>query len=385
MSLKNTGLRNIAEKFGTPIYVYDEDLIRKQCRELKKSLPGADLYYACKANTNPEILKIIYNEGFGIETVSPGEIALAREAGVPISKITFTCGNIDEKELVSIVRQGVRVHLDSLYQVEIFGKHWRGKEISVRLNLNIGAGHHSHVITGGPESKFGIETSQIKNLKKLADKYDLRIVGLHQHIGSNILSVPIFLEAMRALFDAALLFPNLKHLDFGGGFGVPYKPTEEKLSVKILGEKIKKTYVDFTKKYGKKVAISFEPGRYLVAEAGNLLVKVTDIKRNKIKTFIGVNSGMNHLLRPALYGSYHEIENLSNTKGKKEKVTIAGNICESGDVFAKNRLISKPKMGDIFVIKNAGAYGYVMSSKYNSRPLPKEFLISKNNIRGFDI
>ena len=373
--LKATGI-----KLGTPVYIYDSKIIKEKCRELKKNLPGVNLYYACKANTNPEIIKLIYNEGFGIETVSPGEIKIAHKAGIPISKITFTCGSIDEKELVSVVKQGIRVHLDSLHQVEIFGQNFPGKEISVRLNLNIGAGYHSHVITEGPDSKFGIDISQIKQLKRLAEKYKLRITGLHQHIGSNILSVPIFLRAIDALFKTALLFPDLKHVDFGGGFGIPYKPKERRLDIKILGIKIKKTILNFIQKYGRKIKFSFEPGRYLVAEAGYLLVKVTDIKKNPTKTFVGVDSGLNHLIRPAMYGSYHEILNTSNAGSKKEKVTIAGNICESGDVFAKNRMIAKPKIGDILAIKNVGAYGYVMSSEYNSRPKPEEFMIIQNKI-----
>ena len=371
----------IAKKFGTPIYLYDLDIIKKQCKELKKNLKGISLFYACKANTNPAIIKLIYKEGFGVETVSPGEIAIARKAGIPISKITFTCGSINEKELISVVKQGIRVHLDSLHQIEIFGKHFPGKEISIRLNLNIGAGHHSHVITGGPDSKFGIDASKINDLKRIAEKYRLKIIGLHQHIGSNILSIPIFLKAMRALFKVALLFPNLKHLDFGGGFGIPYRPEEKKLDIKLLSKRIQEMYTNFTKKYGRGIATSFEPGRYLVAESGNLLVEVNDIKNNPTKTFIGVNSGLNHLIRPAMYGSYHEIINISNPIGKKEKVTIAGNICESGDVFAKKRLVAKPRIGDILMIKDVGAYGYVMSSDYNSRPKPKEFLKFKNKIK----
>lgn len=378
-------IKNIVKELEMPLYLYDADLIKEKCRELKKNLSGIKLYYACKANTNLEIIKLIHGQGFDVETVSPGEINIARKAGIPTSQIPFTCSNISEKELVGVVKQGIRVHLDSLYQVETFGKNFSKRkdlrEISVRLNLNIGAGHHSHVITGGPDSKFGIDISKIKELKILAKKYNLRITGLHQHIGSNVLSVPIFLKAMKALFTTALHFPDLRHLDFGGGFGVPYAPHEKKLNLKILGKKIKVELDNFTKKYGKKLEFSFEPGRYLVAEAGHLLVQVTDIKRNPNKTFVGVNSGMNHLVRHAMYDSYHEIINLNNPKGRKEKVTVAGNMCESGDVFAKNRKISKCRIGDILSIENAGAYGYVMASEYNSRPKPKEFLMSGNKIK----
>ena len=378
---RNNKLINTAKKLGTPIYLYDAEIIKQKCKELKTNLKYANLYYACKANTNTEIIKLIYKQGYGIETVSPGEISIARKAGVPVSKITFTCSNIDEEELISVIKQGIRVHLDSLYQVKIFGKHFKNREISVRLNLNVGGGHHSHVITGGPDSKFGIDISQIKELKKIAHKYNMHITGLHQHIGSNVLNTQTFLQGIQTMFDTALLFPNLKHLDFGGGLGVQYQPKGKQLDIKNFAKKMEKEVANFTKKYGKKIEISFEPGRYLVAEAGVLLIKVTDIKHNPTKTFIGVNSGFNHLIRPAMYGSYHEIINLSNPKGRKEKVTIAGNICESGDIFTKNTMLAKPKIGDILAIKDAGAYGYVMSSEYNSRSKPKEFLLLRNKIK----
>jgi diaminopimelate decarboxylase len=379
--LNNRKLSRIAKKFGTPIYVYDKETIQKTCKELKKNLPDVNLYYACKANTNVNILRIIYKEGFGVETVSPGEIAMARKAGVPTSKITFTCGNITERELVSVGKLGIRIYLDSLRQVEVFGKHFPGKEITVRLNQGIGSGPHSHLITGGPDSKFGIDISQINELKKVANKYGLRIVGLHQHIGTSILDATILLRAMKVLLNTALLFPNIKHLDFGGGFGVPYKPEEKKLNVVEFGKNARKLIANFVKKYGRNVEVSFEPGRYLVAPAGNLLVEVNDIKNNPTKTFVGVNSGFNHLVRPTMYDSYHEIVNISSKSRKLQKVTIAGNVCESGDVFAKDRKIAKPSIGDILAIKNAGAYGYSMSSKYNSRPQPKEYLSDGNQIR----
>ncbi len=379
--MKNSELVKIAQKLETPVYIYNANIIKKRCKELKENLKGINLYYACKANSNSEIIKIVYKEGFGIETVSPGEIATARKAGVPISRITFTCGSIDKNEIISVAKQGIRIHLDSLNQVEIFGKHFKGGEISVRLNLMVGAGHHSHVITGGPDSKFGIDISQIKELKKLAHKYNLHITGLHQHIGSNVLYTSTFLKGVKAMFDTAILFPELNHLDFGGGFGVPYRPEEKSFDIKKFAVDMKKRIENFNKKYGKKIKISFEPGRYLVAESGSLLVKLTDIKRNPTKTFVGVNSGMNHLIRPAIYDSYHEIINISNPSGKKIKVTIAGNICESGDVFAQDRMITKPKIGDILEIKNTGAYGYAMSSEYNSRPKPKEYLVMGDKIK----
>lgn len=358
------------KKYQTPAYIYDLNTITERCKEIKESFPEANLYYACKANTNPEIIKHIYSQGFGIETVSPGEIKIAKKAGVPINKITYTCGSINETELFSVAKEGILMHLDSLHQVELIGKKFPGKEISVRLNLHVGAGHHSHVITSGSDSKFGIDVSHIKELKRTAEKYNLKITGLHQHIGSNVLKVSDFMKGVQAMLKISKEFPSLKHIEFGGGFGVPYNPKDKRLDIKKLGIEFKKA----TKFLDKTIKISFEPGRYLVAEAGELLVTVTDIKRNPKKTFVGVNSGMNHLIRPAMYDSHHEIVNISNPKGKKIKVNIVGNICESGDFFAKDRMLASPSIGDTLSIKNAGAYGYSMSSEYNSREKPKEYL-----------
>jgi len=373
--------KKIIQKYDSPLYVYDSEMIQEKCRILKKNFPKINFFYACKANTNPEILRLIKKQGVGIETVSPGEISVAKKVGVPVSKITFTCGSISEEELIWVAKQKIRIHLDSLRQVEIFGKHFPGEEISVRLNQGIGAGHHSHVITGGQESKFGINLADVGKLEKLAKKYNLRIIGLHQHIGSNILDVSIFMKAVNVLCNTAMNFPDLKHLDFGGGFGIPYKPEEKKFDIELLGKKVMARISAFTKEYGHSLEISFEPGRYLVAESGSLLVTVNDIKHNLTKIFIGVDSGFNHLIRPVMYDSYHEIINTNKNRKRKGKVTVVGNICESGDIFAKDRRIYFPEYGDILLIKNVGAYGYVMSSNYNSRHRPREILILNKKLK----
>ncbi len=375
MTIGGRSVAALVRKYGTPLYVYDAKAIKARCAELLAAFPGFDLSYAAKANTHPGVLKLIFAQGFGVEAVSPGEVRAARRAGVPVTDITFTCSSISEDELASVAGQGVRVHLDSLHQVDAFGQYFPGRKISVRLNQGIGGGHHAHVVTGGPESKFGVDIAHIGKLKKLAAKYGLPITGLHQHIGSNVLDQKIFLRAMKVLLDTALRFPDLERVDFGGGLGVPYGPGVKGMDIKVVGREAVKARKAFEKKYGRPVRMSFEPGRYPVAEAGYLLVSVTDIKRNPKKTFVGVNSGFNHLIRPAMYGSYHEIVNASRTGGKKEKVTVAGNICESGDVFARDRLLVMPRIGDILAIKKAGAYGYTMSSDYNLRPKPKEVLI----------
>ena len=240
----------------------------------------------------------------------------------------------------------------------------------------MGAGHHAHVVTAGAESKFGIHPAHIPELKKIAKKYGLRITGLHQHIGSGgIFKASMLLKVVDSFLEVARQFPDLEHIDFGGGFGVPYAPGEGRLPLIELGKKMHGRVKKFAHAYGRPIEMSFEPGRFVVAEAGVLLARVTDVKRNPQRTFIGVDSGMGHLIRPMMYGAYHEIENISHPHKKRERVTVAGYYCESGDVLAKDRLLPMPEIGDILAIKNAGAYGFVMSSDYNLRPKPREVML----------
>ncbi len=375
--LKNIFLK-IARRFETPVYVYDENTIRKNSKILKKYLPNAKLYFACKANNNPQIIKIIKSEGIGIETVSFGEIKLAKSLGFLKNQISFTASNIDEKELIYASKNTGVVNLDSLNQIKLWGENKLGKFISLRINTGIGAGHHSHVVTGGNYSKFGIILKDLKTAQDLAKKYGLIISSLHQHIGSNIYDYSIMLKAIEKLLVVASNFKDLNHIDFGGGFGMPYRPTDKSFDFENFGKKLNVLIKDFENRIKRKINYSFEPGRFLVAQAGNLLVKVTDIKKTPQNVFVGVNSGFNHLIRPAMYDSYHHITNLNSSNRPKIKLNIAGNICESGDLFAKNRIMPLPKIGDILVIQNAGAYGITMASNYNLRPLPKEILITKN-------
>ena len=373
--------RAIAKKYGTPLYVYDAQVIRERCRSLKRHFPGAVMHYACKANANPAVVRIIKEEGFGIETVSAGELSFARKLGFQKSLVSFTCSNITNDELRKAAESAGHVHLDSLHQIELWRRAKLGKDISLRLNHGIGAGHHAHVITGGPDSKFGISLDDLPAARKLAKRYGLRITGLAQHIGSNVLLVGIFARAMQKLLDTALGFPEIRHLDFGGGFGIPYQPTEKELDLAALGREFASRTRAFAHAHGKPVTFAFEPGRFPVAEAGTLLVEVTDIKRTSKHLFIGVNSGFNHLIRPAMYGSYHSIENLSRSGGLQKDITIAGNVCESGDLFAIHRKMSVPHIGDILAIRNAGAYGMSMASHYNQRPLPREIIIGHSRVQ----
>ena len=371
------GAESLVKKYGTPLYVYEADTIKSRYSNLVENIKYSSLkvHYAVKANSNLYLLKLIKKLGAGAETVSLGEVLVSLKAGFKPNQIIYTCSNITKDELKSLIEKGIRVNLDSLSQIKLWGEIRPGSSISLRLNQGIGAGNHNHVITGGPESKFGVDIRQINEVQALARKYKLSINGIQQHIGSGILGEETFLKAMRALLKTAYRFPDLEFIDFGGGFGIPYRPNEKSLDLKHLGPLIVKTLRGFSKDYGRNLTIIFEPGRYLVAEAGTLLVQVTEIKKNPTKTFVGTDSGFNHLIRPAMYGSYHEVVNASRIKGKKVKVSVVGNICESADFFAKDRLLTIPRQGEILAILNAGAYGFSMSSNYDLRPRPAEVLI----------
>ncbi len=367
----------LIQNFGSPLYVYDAGIISQQYQKLRDSFNHSPtkIYYACKTNTNVEILKLLKSLGTGAETVSQGEIEIALEAGFPIEDIIFTCSNIGHDEIRFVAESGVMINFDSLGQIEKYGKVKPGSEVSLRLNLDLGAGGHSHLVTGGAKSKFGIHHTQIDDAKLIAQKYNLKIIGLHQHIGSNILDEKIFIQAMNTLLATAKDFSNLKFLDFGGGFGVPYHPDEQALDIATLGQNLSEIFSNFCKDYGTQLQMRFEPGRYLVAESGTLLTTVTDIKTTPGHKFIGLDTGMNHLIRPAMYGSFHQIVNATNLDAPLATLTVGGNICESGDILAEDRILPSFEEGDIAAIKTVGAHGYVMASNYNSRLRPAEVII----------
>ena len=376
--------KELIEKYGSSLYVYDVSIIRRQYRALVNSItyPKLQLHYACKANTNPEIMRLLRKEGACIEVMSPGEIALARKAGFTTEQIDFTSSNITKEELAWLIEQKITVNLDSLTQLQRWGELSPSSNISLRINQGIGAStSHDHWITGGPKSKFGIDVRMIDEAKALAQKYNLHIVGLHQHIGSDILDEKIFIKAMQSLLTTAKTFSHLKYLDFGGGFGVAYKETDTPLNMKRLGELITQTLTTFMQEYGEELLVKFEPGRYLVAESGVLLAKVTEIKRNPERTFVGIDSGFNQLIRPAMYGSYQQVVNASSIQGEEEVLSLAGNVCESGDQFARDRTMRSFQEDDICAILDAGAYGYSMSSRYNMRSQPAEVLVDGKRSR----
>lgn len=375
--------QDVVKRYGSPLYVYDAEIIKRQFASLRDTIayPHLSIHYACKANSNLEILKLLRAEGAQIETVSHGEVELALAAGFTPSEIIYSCGNISFEEQQALMNYHIMMNLDSLTQVRRFGEINPGGKISFRINQGIGAGFHKHTITGGPESKFGIDITQLPELRKLAKQYHLTIAGLHQHIGSNILDEDIFMQAIEKLLETAKDFPDLESLDFGGGFGVPYQPGEKALDMVSLGKRITTALTKFMKAYGRELHVRFEPGRYLVAESGVFLATVTEIKHTPYKTFVGVNAGFNQLIRPAMYGAYQEIVNATNVRATESVVSVVGNICESSDFFAKDRLLADCVEGDSIAILDSGAYGYAMSSTFNARTQPSEVLIENGKPR----
>jgi diaminopimelate decarboxylase len=374
---------NLAREYGTPLYVYEEEVIQSRFADLVQAIPypALRIHYACKANSNIEILKLLRSLGANVETVSRGEILLAFEGGFAPHQILYTCSNISADELRFVMASGVLINLDSLGQLRHYGECSPGASVSIRINGAIGAGHHPHVITGGPDSKFGIDVSQLDEAKALAEQYHLRIFGVHQHIGSNVLDAALLVEAMRAVLNSAAVFTGLEFVDFGGGLGVPYHPDEKPLDLRQFGAKAAELFDGFCRRYGKELNMVLEPGRYLVAEAGTLLATVTDVKRTPFHAFVGVDTGFNHLLRPAMYGSYHHILNASRVNGEEQVVCLAGNLCESGDLLARDRAVTECHEGDTIAILSAGAYGFSMSSNYNARPRPAEVMVCAGRAR----
>ncbi len=379
----------IAKEYGTPVYIYEESKIREAFREIRGAFPLKDvrIHYAIKANSNPWILRILLEEGAYADTVSPGEIFLAMYAGFPANKILFTQNSVSDEEMSYALERGIMINVESLSQLKRLGKIAPGSTISVRFNIYVGAGHHSHVITGGPESKFGIDWERTDDVKRIAKEGKLQIKGVHCHIGSGILDSNMFVLAVKNLFKTAKEFSELEFIDFGGGIGVPYRPEEREIDIKHLGEKLSEEFNNFCQEYGSTPALGLEPGRFLVARAGSLLCRVTSIKEARKYTFVGTNTGFNHLVRPAFYGSFHYIEPAEPRNGEAKEVAITGNLCESGDVFTRDEEGIKPRKmppleeGDLLVIRNVGAYGFTMASHYNSFLLPPELLVNGESIR----
>lgn len=375
--LQGIAIVNLAKEFGTPLYVYDAEKIIAQLTEIKNAFSNHNvkIKYAAKALTNLSILKLMKKHGAGVDVVSIQEAHLTIKAGFEPKEILFTPNSVSFNEIEEGVAMGLMVNIDDISILEYFGhKYYNKVSCCVRINPHIMAGGNPKISTGHTGSKFGISIYQLPHLMSIVNSYGIKVVGLHLHTGSDILDADVFLRVADILFGAAQEFPNLQFLDFGSGFKVPYRENDITTNVYDVGVKLGKAFDDFCTRYGKVLEMWFEPGKYLVSEAGYLIVNANVVKTTPASIFVGVDSGFNHLLRPMMYDAYHHILNISNPEGRKRVYTVVGNICET-DTFGTDRKLPEVRENDTLVIMNAGAYGFSMASNYNSRLRPAEVLV----------
>ncbi len=376
--LEKEKLLQAAAKFGTPLYVYDIEEIRQCYKKLFDFIkyPQLKIHYAMKANYNVGILKALRDIGCGVDTVSPAEVLMALEIGFDKNRIIYTANNMTDAEFDLVSKTGVLMNIGELSRLEKTAKNYPNSRICLRFNPDVKDGDSEKTMTAGDLTKFGIMLSDVEKVKELVKLGNLKVVGLHEHTGSGLQKAESVYQSMRNLMAIATRenFPDLEFLDFGGGFKVPYRPDEERIDYISMGSKITEIFENFCEKYGKKLDMYFEPGKYMVAQSGHLLVEVNTLKHNRTRTIAGCNSGFPQLIRPVMYDAYHHIVNLSNPDGKIEVYDICGNICETGDRFAEQRPMNEIREYDILDIQNAGAYCYSMGGVYNLRPMPTEVI-----------
>ncbi len=374
--METNQLLELSEQFGSPLYVYDAAKIQSQYHRLEKAFNKVNslrINYAVKALSNISVLKLLKQLGSGLDTVSIQEVQLGLMAGYPPEKIIYTPNGVSMAEIEEVAALGVQINIDNLSILEQFGAKHPTTPVCIRINPHVMAGGNSNISVGHIDSKFGISIHQMPHLLRIVENTGMHINGIHMHTGSDILDIEVFLYAAEILFDTALHFKELEFIDFGSGFKVPYKKDDIQTDVEEMGKKLTKRFNSFCAEYGRELTLSFEPGKFLVSEAGYFLAKVNVVKQTTSTVFAGVDSGFNHLIRPMLYGSYHHIENISNPKGKERFYSVVGYICET-DTFAGNRRITEITEGDILCFHNAGAYCFSMASNYNSRTRPAEVL-----------
>ncbi len=383
----NTNPQELVAKFGTPLYVYNEAILRDRMRRMAHlvSYPKFTANYSIKTNSNLSILQLALEEGLNADAMSPGEIFILLKAGFPSDRIFYVSNNVSRDELQFAIDQGVVISLDSLSQLELFGRINYGGRCAVRLNPGIGAGHHAKVITAGKKTKFAIAREDIPAIFAIADKYDLKIIGINQHIGSLFMDSTPFLAAVDQFLEYASAFKDLEFIDFGGGFGIPYhkKEGEMEFDLSEFSTRLDAIIEKWIQIDGRDILFKTEPGRYIAAEGGVLLGSVYATKMNSDVRYIGTDIGMNVLVRPTMYNSFHEIEVYRDGKyiseeGPCEVVTVVGNICETGDILARDRVLPKICEGDVLCVLDAGAYGYSMCSNYNNRLRPAEVMIGQD-------
>ena len=381
--LSDAVLLKAAADYGTPLYVYDRERIVFQYQQLKQAFRQTPtrFFYACKALTNVNVLKVLAAEGSGIDCVSINEARLALLAGFSPDRIIFTPNSVGMDEYQEAVSMGVHINIDNLNILKSFGLSFGNSyPVIVRLNPHIMAGGNLKISTGHVDSKFGISVDQVSEIIQIMKETNLLIKGLHLHTGSEIKDLEVFLKGLDLVLDLSHQFPDLSIIDLGGGFKVPYKPGEKGTEMEELGKRLNARVSAFSEQTGKSFEVWFEPGKFLVSQCGYLLVRTNIIKEGPSRVFIGVNSGFNHLIRPMFYDAYHEIRNVSNPAGPIKTYNVVGNICET-DTFAWDRELNEVREGDLLVFNNAGAYGFEMSSRFNSRCRPAEVLIEDNQSR----
>lgn len=381
--LTNELLLKAVEQFDTPLYVYDAQRIRNQYQKLVDAFGKSDVqvFYACKALTNVNVLKVLNALGSGVDCVSINEVKMALTAGVPADKIIFTPNSVALEEYLEATALKVNINIDNLNLLESFGKHFGSSyPVIVRLNPHIMAGGNIKISTGHIDSKFGISVDQVDQIIAIRKSTGIQVKGLHLHTGSEIKDAEVFIKGLDLILGLSEHFPEMSIVDLGGGFKVPYKEGEVGTDMQLLGEKMAETLQAHTSKTGKTFKVWFEPGKYLVSECGYFLVKANILKQGPSRTFVGVNSGFNHLIRPMLYDAYHKISNISNPGGELKTYNVVGNICET-DTFAWDRELNEVRPNDILLFNNAGAYGFEMSSRFNSRARPAEVLADHQDLK----
>lgn len=374
--MTHTDLLNVVKQHGSPVYVYNADVITAQYNRLTnafKKVRQLRLNYAVKALSNIAILQHLKGLGSGLDTVSIQEVQLGLAAGFSPDKIIFTPNGVSLKEIEEVAAMGVQINIDNLSILEQFGTRHPETPVCIRINPHVMAGGNTNISVGHIDSKFGISIHQLPHVLRIVENTGMNINGVHMHTGSDILDIDVFIYATEILFETAMKFDNLEFIDFGSGFKVPYKEGDIETDIEELGEKLGDRFNAFAKAYKKPLTLTFEPGKFLVSAAGKFLVSVNVVKQTTSTVFAQIDSGFNHLLRPMLYGSNHEIHNISNPKGRERFYSVVGYICET-DTFANNRRIAEISEGDVLAFDNAGAYCFTMASNYNSRYRPPEVL-----------
>jgi len=375
----------LLSQFGSPLYIYNEDILRRKCRDMKNLVNYKDftVSFSSKANSNLAVLQIVRSEGLKIDAMSPGEAAIGLKAGFKPEDILYICNNISAREMKSVAEYGITIGVDSVSQLRNWGKISPGSKVFVRFNPGVGIGHNEKVITGGENTKFGIDASDADEVLRITKELGLKLIGINQHVGSLFMEGNVFVEGARNLIETAKKFDDLEYINLGGGFGIPYKKQsgEKPIDLKKMGEMTYALIKQLNRELGRELKYIIEPGRYIAAECGVILGEVNTVKTSGGNKYIGTDIGFNILARPVMYDAHHDVEiyrkSYENSE-RQEVVNIVGNICESGDVIAHERLLPEIFEDDIIAILDAGAYGHVMSSNYNFRLRPAEVLIRSN-------